>query len=83
MLLRRFLSFSPAPSFSLLFGLFFHRIPIDLVLMRFECPSVCAERWGENRVGGGPEGGGLLPSVGISIQSGEGGGPKERHSCEN
>lgn len=32
---------------------FFQRIPIDLVLMRFECPSVCAERWGENRVGGG------------------------------
>ena len=37
MLLRRFFSF-----FFLLFSLF----PIDLVLMRFECPLVCAERWG-------------------------------------
>lgn len=61
----------------LLFSLF----PIDLVLMRFECPLVCAERWGRRgaqglaewrnfnlkRLGGGP--------CGLR--------PKERHSSEN
>lgn len=53
MLLRRFLLFLSLSVFLSSFWPFFlHRIPIDLVLMRFECPSVCAERWGESGVGG-------------------------------
>lgn len=72
MLLRRFFSF-----FFLLFSLF----PIDLVLMRFECPLVCAERWGRRGAQGLAEwrnfnlkrlGGGLC---GLR--------PKEKHSSEN
>lgn len=64
-------------SFVVLFSLF----PIDFVLMRFECPLVCAERWGRSGAQGlaewrnfnlKPLGGG---SCGLR--------PKERHSSEN
>lgn len=66
---------------SFFFFVLFSLFPIDLVLMRFECPLVCAERWGEEGSTGSCEwrnfnlrrlGGGLC---GLR--------PKERHSSEN
>lgn len=63
-----------SPPYSHWFGVNAFWMPLGV------CRALGGKRGGREE---GRGGGRLSPSVGISIQSGEGGGPKERHSCEN